>query len=163
MGNKLKSIGHIAFLQFAVMVYSINTVVAKYVALEPWFSLKFILLYGLEFVVLGIYAILWQQIIKKVELSVAYANKAMTLLWSMLWGVILFHEGVTLPKLLGVGFVIAGTVILNSHEVETPHPSAEETPHPSPSVTPSPQGEGREEPALREPGQENGQEEDDHA
>ncbi|MBQ9512639.1 MAG: transporter [Lachnospiraceae bacterium] len=150
MGIRFKKAAGIVFLQFAVMVYSINTVVAKYVALEPWFSLKFILLYGLEFVVLGIYAILWQQIIKKVELSVAYANKAMTLLWSMLWGAILFHEGVTLPKVLGVGFVIAGTVILNSHEVETPHPS--------PSVTPSPQGEGRE-----EPGQENNQEEDDHA
>ena len=127
MMNKMKRFGNIIFLQFAVMVYSINTVVAKYVALEPWFSLKFIALYLLEFAVLGVYAILWQQIIKRVELSVAYANKAMTLLWSLVWGVLLFHEGVTFLKVAGVVLVIAGTVLLNLSPPsnDTPHETAE--------------------------------------
>lgn len=123
MKQHLKRAGNIIFLQFAVMVYSINTVVAKYVALEPWFSIKFILLYLLEFAVLGVYAILWQQIIKRVELSVAYANKAMTLLWSLVWGVVLFHEGVTVKKVIGVVLVIAGTMLLNLS------PAKEEQPH----------------------------------
>ena len=34
------------------------------------------LLYGAEIGVLGIYALCWQQVIKRVELSVAYANRA---------------------------------------------------------------------------------------
>lgn len=113
MKNKIKRFGLFIFLQFAVMIYSVNTVVAKFVARESWFSLRFISLYLLEFVVLGIYAILWQQIIKRVELSVAYANKAMTLMWSLVWGVVLFREGVTFLKVAGVLLVIAGTVLLN--------------------------------------------------
>ena len=123
---QIKRFGNIIFLQFAVMVYSVNTVVAKYVAREPWFSVKFLLLYLLEFAVLGVYAILWQQIIKRVELSVAYANKAMTLLWSLVWGVLLFQEGVTFLKAAGVALVIAGTVLLNLS------PPSNETPHETP-------------------------------
>lgn len=113
MKDKIKRFAIFIFLQFAVMIYSVNTVVAKFVARESWFSLRFISLYLLEFVVLGVYAILWQQIIKRVELSVAYANKAMTLMWSLVWGVLLFHEGVTFLKVAGVVLVMAGTVLLN--------------------------------------------------
>ena len=126
--NKIKRFGSFIFLQFAVMIYSVNTVVAKFVAREPWFSLRFISLYLLEFLVLGVYAILWQQIIKRVELSVAYANKAMTLMWSLVWGVLLFHEGVTFLKVAGVVLVMAGTVLLNLS------PAAEES---QPQETPA--------------------------
>ena len=111
-------------LQFAVMIYSLNTVAAKFVAREPWFSLKFFLFYAIEFAMLAIYAILWQQVIKKVELSVAYANKAMTLLWSLLWGTFLFQEGVTVTKVIGVVFVVAGTILLNL----SPKPAAAQAP-----------------------------------
>ena len=57
-----------------------------------------LLLYGAEIGVLGIYALCWQQVIKRVELSVAYANRAMALLWSLLWAVLLFGEQITVKK-----------------------------------------------------------------
>ena len=103
-------------LQAVVMIYSINTVVAKLVSGQPFLSMKFILLYGLEFAVLGVYAICWQQMIKKFELSIAYANKAMTLLWSLLWSVLLFGAKITPAQIIGVVLVILGTVIINSEE-----------------------------------------------
>ncbi len=103
----------ILFLQGAVLIYSLTTVISKLVSNYEFLSFKFILFYLLDFAVLGIYAILWQQLLKRFELSIAYANKAMTLLWSLLWSVILFHERVTLPKVFGVILVIAGTIILN--------------------------------------------------
>ncbi len=80
--------------------------------------MKFIVFYGLEIVVLGIYAILWQQAIKKIDLSIAYANKAMGVLWSMIWAVIIFHNQITLQNVIGVLLVIAGTIVLNSSESE---------------------------------------------
>lgn len=40
---------------------------------------KLILSAGLVVLLLGVYALLWQQVIKRFELSVAYANKAITL------------------------------------------------------------------------------------
>ncbi len=100
-------------MQGAVLIYSLTTVISKIVSNYEFLSLKFILFYLLDFAVLGIYAILWQQLLKRFELSIAYANKAMTLLWSLLWSVILFRERVTMPKVFGVLLVIAGTIILN--------------------------------------------------
>ena len=104
----------IILLQMVVVIYSINTVIAKFVSDQPFMSFKFIALYLLEFVVLGIYAVFWQQMIKRFELSIAYANKAMTLLWSLLWSVLIFGDSVTPAKVVGVLLVIAGTIILNS-------------------------------------------------
>ena len=111
--NKITAI---LFLQGAVLIYSLTTVISKFVSDYGFLTKEFILLYMLDFAVLGIYAILWQQLLKRFELSIAYANKAMTLLWSMLWSSVLFHESVTVPKVMGVILVICGTVILNSPE-----------------------------------------------
>ena len=109
-----------------VVIYSINTVIAKFVSDQPFLSFKFIMLYLLEFAVLGIYAIFWQQMIKRFELSIAYANKAMTLLWSLLWSVLIFRDSVTPAKAVGVLLVIAGTIILNS-EVMDEKPEEDQT------------------------------------
>jgi multidrug transporter EmrE-like cation transporter len=113
MENKRVSLKAILFLQGAVLIYSLTTVISKIVSNYEFLSAKFILFYLLDFAVLGVYAILWQQLLKKFELSIAYANKAMTLLWSLLWSVILFHGEVTVSKAIGVALVIAGTIILN--------------------------------------------------
>lgn len=124
MNNKIIQI---LILQFAVMIYSINTVVAKFVSNEVFGSPKFLLLYFLEFCVLGVYAIFWQQLIKRFELSIAYANKAMTLLWSLLWSIVIFHEGVTLPKIAGVILVIIGTIVINGGDSKDSTESSEDT------------------------------------
>ena len=108
----------IILLQMVVVIYSINTVIAKFVSDQPFLSFKFIVLYLLEFAVLGIYAVFWQQMIKRFELSIAYANKAMTLLWSLLWSVLIFRDSVTPAKVVGVLLVIAGTIILNSEVMD---------------------------------------------
>ena len=44
----------------------------------------------------------------------AYANKAVTLIWAMVWGKLIFDERITLSKMAGILLVIAGIVILNS-------------------------------------------------
>ena len=116
----------IILLQMVVVIYSINTVIAKFVSDQPFLSFKFIVLYLLEFAVLGIYAVFWQQMIKRFELSIAYANKAMTVLWSLLWSVLIFRDSVTPAKVVGVLLVIAGTIILNS-EVMDEKPEEDQT------------------------------------
>ena len=89
---KKAGIGGFIFLQISFLIYSCSSIVAKIASGNEVMSFKFILFYGLEVVILGVYAILWQQVIKKFELSVAYANKAVTLMWALLWSVLLFHE-----------------------------------------------------------------------
>ena len=108
----------IRMLQIVFFIYSINSVVAKFASAQEPFSLHFILLYGLELCVLGVYALLWQQLIKRMELSVAYSNKAVVLLWAMVFGALLFKEQITLTKVAGILLVIVGIVVLNSEEVK---------------------------------------------
>ena len=107
-------------LQAVFFIYSISSIVSKIASDREIFSLEFCLLYGLDILVLGIYALLWQQGIKKFELSVAYANKAVTLLWALVWGICIFHEKITFWKGAGILLVMAGIFILNSGEGEKP-------------------------------------------
>lgn len=116
--KKKFQIKDILMLQIVFFIYSINSVVAKFASAQEPFSLNFILLYGLELCVLGVYAILWQQLIKRMELSVAYSNKAVVLLWAMVFGTLLFKEQITLTKVAGILLVIAGIVVLNNEELK---------------------------------------------
>lgn len=106
----------ILMLQVVFFIYSINSVIAKYASLQETFSIPFLILYAAELGVLGVYAILWQQVIKRMELSIAYSNKAVVLLWGMLFGSVLFDEQITLTKVAGILLVIVGIVVLNGKE-----------------------------------------------
>lgn len=101
----------ILILQAVVMVYSFAGVIGKIAAGQA--TVGFLLLYGVEIVVLGIYALLWQQMIRKFELSVAYANRAVALVWALLWAALFFQEQLTPKKIAGVAFVVAGAAIVN--------------------------------------------------
>lgn len=104
----------IGLLQLVVMIYTLSSVAAKLASGQEAFSFAFFLFYGIEILILGIYAIAWQQIIKRCDLSVAYANRSMAILWSLIWTVIFFHETLTLKNIAGVLIVFAGTMIVNS-------------------------------------------------
>jgi len=79
-------------------------------------SLKFILLYGSVLFILFLYALLWQQVIKKMNITVAYANKAITVIWGMMWGMILFGEQISLNKIAGALIIIAGVICMAGEE-----------------------------------------------
>lgn len=112
--NRLQWIKNILMLQAVVMIYTLSSVVAKLATGKELFSFSFFLFYGLEIAILGVYAILWQQMIKRFDLSIAYANRAMALLWSALWAVLLFREGLGPKQVAGIVLVILGTVIVNT-------------------------------------------------
>ena len=115
--NKKKiTLKNIFLLQLIIMVYTLSTVAAKFASEKEFLSFEFILCYGIEILILGIYAILWQQIIKRFDLSIAYANRAVGLLWSIVWAILFFNEVVTIKNVIGVVIVIIGTVIVNSDD-----------------------------------------------
>lgn len=98
-------------LNILLMVYSFSSVCSKLAAGEEVMSVRFILLYGIIILLLGIYAVFWQQIIKNMPLTVAYANRAITVFWGMLWGFLIFREKITLGKAAGAALVIAGIIL----------------------------------------------------
>ncbi len=108
------SIKMILVLQLVVMLYTLSSVAAKLASGEEALSPAFLLYYGVEILILGIYAIAWQQIIKRCDLSVAYANRSMAILWSLIWTVVFFQETLTKKNIIGVLLVFAGTMIVNN-------------------------------------------------
>lgn len=103
-------------LHVLLAVYSLSSVCAKLASGFEFMSFGFIGCYAGMIALLGAYAVGWQQIIKRLPLTYAYANKAVTVLWCIVWGVLLFHEQVSALKLLGAAVVLAGVVLFSLAE-----------------------------------------------
>ena len=80
-----------------------------------------LLFYGAVILILGLYAVFWQQIIKRLPLSTAYMNKAATVVWGLVFGSVFFGERVSAPKLFGAALIIAGIVLFALPEGEEGH------------------------------------------
>ncbi len=106
--SKLKLI---ILLHIIFILYSLTGVSNKLAANEKFFSFRFLMYYAVTICLLGIYAITWQQIIKYIPLTTAFANKAITVIWGIVWGIVFFHETITIRKLVGTLFVITGIII----------------------------------------------------
>lgn len=92
-------------------VYAGSSVCSKLAARQPFLSAAFILLYGLMLAALVVYAVGWQQVIKHLPLTTAYANKAVTVVWGILLGLAVFGEAVTLRQVIGAAIIICGIVL----------------------------------------------------
>ena len=101
---------NIIILHLLLLLYSISGIFSKLAALFGGVRLEFFLCYGVVLLILFVYAIGWQQIIKKIPLTTAFANKAITTVWGMVWGILFFHEKVTKWNVLGVVLIIVGIV-----------------------------------------------------
>lgn len=115
----MKKIGikQILLLQAIIIIYTVSSIMAKFASSGETLE-KVILFFGLDLMFLGIYAICWQQMIKIFPLSVAYANRAMALLWSAIWAKIIFGEQISLKQMLGIALVIVGTLVINTEKQE---------------------------------------------
>ena len=91
--------------------YSFGGVCCKEAAQHPFLSMPFCLFYGCTLLLLMVYAVAWQQIIKKMPLTLAFSQKGVTVLWGMLWGKVFFQENITVGKVVGAILVIAGIVL----------------------------------------------------
>ena len=100
-------------IQLGVILYTTSGICSKMTSNYPAFSLMWLVWIGLEVVALGMYAVFWQQIIKRVDLSVAYANRAFAIFWSTLWAVILFREKITPANAIGIVVIFLGIQLVN--------------------------------------------------
>ncbi len=95
-------------LHILLFIYSLGAVCSKYAAQSEFLSAEFLFFYGLVLVVLAVYAILWQQILRKLPLVTAYASKAVTVIWGLMWGLILFQETINMWKVIGAVIIVSG-------------------------------------------------------
>lgn len=113
-----ENIKSLVSLHILLFVYSLGAIFSKLAGYQNFLSIYFILLYGLVLVDLFVYAIVWQQILKKLPLVTAYANKAITVIWGLLWGMLVFKETLTIWNIVGAIVIIIGIYLVVRADAE---------------------------------------------
>ena len=98
-------------LHAALLIYATSGIFSKKAARAPFMSMNFILFYGGMLMVLVIYAVLWQQVIKHLPVTTAFANKAVAVVWGIVLGRIFFQEQVSRRQIVAAAIIIAGAVL----------------------------------------------------
>ena len=106
-----KSAKWIIILHIMLAFYSLGGLFSKLASTHEFMSLWFIIFYGASLFTLVVYAFSWQQIIKRMALTTAYANKAITVLWGIVYGAIFFDETITFKQRIGAVIIVVGVVL----------------------------------------------------
>ena len=112
----MKKIKPFIILHLVLILLSVSGIISKLASGQQFLSLNFCLLYGTMILILGVYALLWQQILKHIPLTIAYANKAVTIIWGMLWGTLFFNETISVQNIIGAAIVLAGVILMVTGE-----------------------------------------------
>ena len=93
------------------LLYASVTLFTKYSAQQEFLSWQYCVGLCGAIGVMGVYAICWQQILKRVELSTAYMFKGTSLIFVMLLAFAIFGEQITLMNIVGAGVIVLGIVL----------------------------------------------------
>ena len=97
------------FLSF--LVYSFASVFSKMASGYSFLSWPYLLWFGCAVATLGLFAVLWQQIIKRMPISDAYMFKGTTVIFVMLFSHFFFGETITVNNMVGAAIIVAGIAL----------------------------------------------------
>lgn len=103
---------NLIFLHTILLLYAGSSILSKLASGQEFLSLNFILFYGGVVLLLMIYAVLWQQVLKRLPLTVAFANKSAVMIWGMIAGAIMWHERISWLMILGTVIIIVGVCLV---------------------------------------------------
>jgi drug/metabolite transporter (DMT)-like permease len=118
VNDKKFSIGAFVLLQVALFILSFGAVCSKMAGRQEFLSIPFFAFYGTLILILFVYAILWQQVLKRISLVVAYACKGIGIIYGILWGVLFFKEEITWKMIVGAVLVLIGVYIFVFGEIK---------------------------------------------
>lgn len=99
-------------LQLSVMLYACTGIFTKLASKETFLSFRFLLFYAVAIFIMLVYAVLWQQFLRKMPLTKAYSHRSMSTIWSMLIGCLLFRETVSVTQMIGAAVLIVGVYLI---------------------------------------------------
>lgn len=101
----------VAFLVGVNILYALVGIFTKFASQHEFLSeLYFVGLFG-AVLMLGTYAVCWQQILKRVELSTAYMFKGTSLIFVMLLALLFFGETISIMNIVGAAVIITGIML----------------------------------------------------
>ena len=101
----------IIILLLANFLYACVSLFTKYASQHEFMSWNYMLGLIGAVGIIGLYAILWQQVLKRIELSMAYMFKGTSLIFVMLLAYVLFGEQITWNNIVGAIIIIVGIVL----------------------------------------------------
>ena len=104
-------LNHILFLVAINMLYACVSIFTKYASQSEFMSWNYVWAVLSAIGVMGLYAMLWQQILKRVELSFAYMFKGTSIVFVMLLAHVIFGEQITWNNIIGAIIIILGIVL----------------------------------------------------
>jgi len=111
---KKKTLFLFILLHINFLIYFSSSVMNKYAAKQIFFSLPFFIFYICSLSFLFLYSLFWQQLLRKIPLSTAYANKGVVIVWGICIGKLFFDEQVTSKMIFGAIIIIIGIILLSS-------------------------------------------------
>ena len=93
------------------LVYACTSIFTKMASQQEMLSLPYLLWIAGAVGVMGVYAILWQQVISRMPLSTAYMFKGTSLIFVLLISALLFGEVITANNVIGSAIIITGIVL----------------------------------------------------
>ena len=93
------------------LIYACTSICTKMASRQEMLSWPYLFWIACAVGVMGIYALLWQQVIVRMPISTAYMFKGTSLIFVLLFSVLLFGEAITLNNVIGAMVIIAGIIL----------------------------------------------------
>lgn len=92
-------------------VYACTGIFTKMASRQEMLSWPYLLWLTGTIGVMGLYALLWQQVLKRTELSLAYMFKGTSMIFGLLIAWSILGEQITLNNMIGAAIIIVGIAL----------------------------------------------------
>lgn len=101
------------------ILFSFAGVVVKWASMS-WeanglFNLNTIVLVGFYLGLYAVYAVLWQKVIAKADLSYTFLLRSSSIIWTMLFSIIIFKNIITPLNLVGILLIMGGIIMVTNN------------------------------------------------
>ena len=93
------------------LIYACTSICTKMASQQEMLSWPYLFWIAGAIGVMGVYALLWQQVIAKMPLSTAYMFKGTSLIFVLMFSALLFGEAITLNNVIGALIIIIGIIL----------------------------------------------------
>ena len=93
------------------LIYACTSICTKMASRQEIISWSYLLWIASAVGVMGVYALLWQQVITRMPLSTAYMFKGTSLIFVLLISALLFGETITVNNMIGSAIIVFGIVL----------------------------------------------------
>lgn len=103
-------LGYIVLI-LAIAIYSTVGILTRCASMYPFLSWQYILYVIGAVGVMGVYAIMWQQIIQRMDISLAYMFKGLGVVFALIICHYVFGEVITMKNIIGASIIILGVTM----------------------------------------------------